>query len=502
MASGEYVGDGRHEFENLFKVSSIVAEDRNMALANQHSQPLAQPAASAPMRTLPNEILSTILTYLDSEQPSVSGLYEEPTSELTNSEVGNLKAACLVSKRWRGAGRPILFKHSRFIVNEPRGIKRPVLSEEIQPFLKFIQHYSLAKVVYSFVLVVHGEKITNNPNGTRQLNGFASFWESLFYIIDPIDLLIIAPGEALGALTSCYVPLGDKWSFDCPYQYLRLQQPSSKAATRKLRSDRNMKATAEPHSDMSAAKQAIDPLNSSLQNPLDHQLESGSHAAEIPRRSDWDKVMSNLPEWEFPRAEFSSLFDIRPWSTLLLNEGSFIKAYSTYEFWLRQHPGILSELLGADEDSPRGTYMSTSIREFSYIAMFPMASHFSSLSKNLPHLERLYVQLVPRNNILDCAEKMEQVVTEELWMERNSCYALLMRELFNAPPVDNYQYLEVFESGDAADRDAWLMALEYVKRAGNGWKVAADGVFTRELKNVLSESVDGDPDEGTSLSVN
>ena len=53
-------------------------------------------------------------------------------------------------------------------------------------------------------------------------------------------------------------------------------------------------------------------------------------------------------------------------------------------------------------------------------------------------------------------------------------------ELFNAPPVGNYKYLQEFESGDAADTDAWLMAVEYVKRATNSWKVASEGVFVRD----------------------
>lgn len=111
-----------------------------------------------------------------------------------------------------------------------------------------------------------------------------------------------------------------------------------------------------------------------------------------------------------------------------------------------------------------------------------MASHFNSFTTNLPKLKRLYVQLVPRNEILQDPTKMAQVEAEDLWMERNSCYALLMRELFNIPPVGNYKYLEEFESGDAADRDAWDMAVEYVKRATNEWKVASDGVFVRDTK--------------------
>lgn len=147
-------------------------------------------------------------------------------------------------------------------------------------------------------------------------------------------------------------------------------------------------------------------------------------------------------------------------------------------------------MVGAD-DQPSGALISPTIREMSYIGIFPMASHFSLLSRHLPRLDSLYVQLVPRNDILEIPSKMVQVDMADLWMERNSCYALLMRELFNAPPMNNYKYLQVFESGDAADTDAWHMAVEYVKRAGNGWKVAGDGVFVREPKDLEPEPKEG-----------
>jgi hypothetical protein len=131
-----------------------------------------------------------------------------------------------------------------------------------------------------------------------------------------------------------------------------------------------------------------------------------------------------------------------------------------------------------------------------------MASHFASLTTNCPRLNRLYVQLVPRNEILQNRSKMAQIEAEDLWMERNSCYALLMRELFNAPPIGNYKYLEVFESGDAADKDAWDMAVEYVKRAANGWKVAGDGVFVRDAKDLAPEPAVGAGEGPSTLSVN
>ena len=96
---------------------------------------------------------------------------------------------------------------------------------------------------------------------------------------------------------------------------------------------------------------------------------------------------------------------------------------------------------------------------------------------------------------------MKQVEAEDLWMERNNCYAMLMRELFNSPPIGNFNTLKVFESGDAADVDAWTTAVEYVKRAGNGWEIAGEGIFVRDPNNKKGHSSDEEGDMSTTLSV-
>jgi hypothetical protein len=232
----------------------------------------------ATIQILPNELLSNIFGFLDGPPPSALALYDEPTFELTHAEVADLKAVSLVSQRWRHAILPILFRHTRFIVPEPK-IHRPALSQAIQPFLHFASKNSLHKVITSFTLLVHDKKVKDNPDGLYRLDGFAAFWEALFGTIDPAELLIVAPAEALGALTSCHIDMEDSWTFDCPCHYLRLQRPP-------------------------LLRDSIEPEASSFA--------SGSAA----------------------------VFQLRPWSSLLLNEGSFIKAYSTYEFWLRRPPSV------------------------------------------------------------------------------------------------------------------------------------------------------------------
>lgn len=188
-----------------------------------------------------------------------------------------------------------------------------------------------------------------------------------------------------------------------------------------------------------------------------------------------------------------------------MNEGSSTPAYTTYEFFLKRPPSMLGALLGSEEFPNDKPLIPPTVRSLSYIAIFPLSSHFRTLTDHLPyHLQRLYVQLVPRNDLLDHAPEMRHLEPRDLWMERNSCYALVMREMLSTEPdetgVPGWQgwwNLREFASGDAADRDSWEEAVRWVQMVDVGWKVAGDGVFAREKPNQNQdrERVDSSADE-------
>lgn len=55
-----------------------------------------------------------------------------------------------------------------------------------------------------------------------------------------------------------------------------------------------------------------------------------------------------------------------------------------------------------------------------------------------------------------------------------------MPKLFDSSSsAGNWRYLQVFESGDAADRESWDMAVEYVRHFGAEWRVEREGVFVK-----------------------
>jgi hypothetical protein len=70
------------------------------------------------------------------------------------------------------------------------------------------------------------------------------------------------------------------------------------------------------------------------------------------------------------------------------------------------------------------------VTSLSYIAIFPRTSHFNNLIyTDLPHIEHLYVQLAPRNDILVDEQEMDGVEESDLWREHTCCYLYAMSML-------------------------------------------------------------------------
>jgi hypothetical protein len=179
---------------------------------------LSEVQAPGPINTLPNEILSHILSYLDAPRDLSAGLLDEPRFDLTQSKVSNLKAASCVSKQWRQVVFPMLFKHPQFVEDQDY---QPMLDGQIKPFLEFARSNSLDTIIESFTLVVKNAKVYTK--GKNSPDPFSSFWMTLFDLLDPPELLIIAPVEALAKLTACHILRGDAWNFDCPCRKFHLE---------------------------------------------------------------------------------------------------------------------------------------------------------------------------------------------------------------------------------------------------------------------------------------
>ena len=356
-AGSEYVSTDTND--------SPITLTKNFELEETDNPPTTMKSISihTTVETLPNELLSNILGYLDSP-PLSANLHDEPTFDLTAAGTADLKAFSRVSKRWREATLPLLFRHARFAV-ELLQLNLPIrsLEQEIQPFLEFVEKHGLMKFTTTFVIVAKDDMHTDVSKFSKpRLGILADFWRVLFKTIDPVDLLLIAHPIVLGAFTSCGVLNEDAWNFDSPCHYLRLRRPSALSKSSMINDE-----DVPPHSSQSPTLRVIKQPATSTPNPIDNipddlvKREAASTAytggPESPKAQTATVPRSSTAEpGDFSSAELkpadigtdpeqrslqpSTLFEMRPWSSILLNEGSFIKAYSTYEFWLRKAPSV------------------------------------------------------------------------------------------------------------------------------------------------------------------
>lgn len=113
-----------------------------------------------------------------------------------------------------------------------------------------------------------------------------------------------------------------------------------------------------------------------------------------------------------------SLVGAKPWHVMRTNEGSSLAAYTTFEYFLKKPPSLISGIqarlgfipVGAISETTQQSFQDsvlsvTSIRamlegltEFSFIAIFPFYNHVDDILKcirKMTNLKRLFIKLCP-----------------------------------------------------------------------------------------------------------
>lgn len=406
------------------------------------------------MDRLPREILSEVLEFLAGPAPSDYRLHEQPSDDLLKNETLDLKSASQVDKLWRGHALPILFRNVQW---------RPQLSSlnglDPTPLLRFLLGNRLHRHVLTFTLLV--DFPSQEIDATRVAYqicpwNLEALWEWLFAVIDPLRFTIITPPTTMAALLNRVLFLQDAWSFKIPYHILSL-----------ARSHR------APRED---SERALDLLSSPF----------GSGNASRGICSAATCVFKGaMPA---PPCPFLTL---RPWTSILLNEGSAIPVYQTYEFYLRSPPSMLSALLGTGEYPNNAPLFPATVVDFNYIAIFPLSSHISHLVQALPKVDRFFVRFTPRpsNPVLEDRQTMRHIDPGDLWMERATALRHILGEMvFPSRSTSNWKTLTVFEISEIEDKDLWALVKEYVRHdddaangggGGGGWTFQQKGVLVR-----------------------
>ncbi|KAF2173053.1 hypothetical protein M409DRAFT_17003 [Zasmidium cellare ATCC 36951] len=422
--------------------------------------------------SLPEEILLTIFEYLDSPPPSQLKSRLEPTLDLTKSNNHIYKSISQVSHLWRRIILPLLFRYSRLRLDVPprkewsecsacgehqpasTTIDHPVdehhnplfatayknintatanhsehspsrgpnfilstlhwasrIHHSLTDYLAFLQRNNLPASIHSFALLTNcmiEESQHRFPHRMAATYDYryraaADLWHQLFKAVPGLKrVVIVAPPADLACLTNCAIDLFGDWAFeDMGFHVLEVRVDSSP-----LTNNATPRGTVHGYGQLYA-----------------HEVISST--ATIP---------SYVPA-EYPGVAPSSILKIRAWSHLSLNEGSFLRAYGTYEYFERGPPSLIYSIKDCVSSNRRAwrphsqSCMDLSaLKSFTYTAILPFANHcdFRGL---LPYIDELDIKLAPdpTSGILQDKDRVGKAELEDCWSEFFHAYRAITK---------------------------------------------------------------------------
>ena len=320
----------------------------------------------------------------------------------------------------------------------------------LDDFLTFLETTSLLSVVESFALSTDkmlSEKAGRFPHESGQrewrYGASAAFWHHLLSHINPTRIVSVAPPTELACLMNASIDTFGDWAF----------------------------------SDMDF-------------HILEFELE-GERPAMLSKDfgyNDLDTIPGTHPGFAK-----TCLINLRPWTHIGLNEGSFLKAYGTYEFFERGPPSLVYSIgqtltsrhhWGKWNDPAAAVYdFEGPLRSFTYTGIFPFSNH-ADFRQIIPHLEELDVQFAPdpQSGILDDKERTGKAELQDCWQELVSAYHDIAITIgtFQLPSYFPFPKLKKFVC-----RDVRIAALKedldqlFTPLCLPVWGEYEDGVFTR-----------------------
>ena len=342
---------------------------------------------------LPVEILNSIFEHLVQPEPSADCLYAQPRFDITESKKSYLKSASQVCTRWRVLVQPALFRHARLIIRRNEWDLRDGWPPGFYAFLTFLRDRDLARSVETFTLLVGESNESDHDDTIDYTDSVRNRWQELLEIIHPSRLTIVAPPPVLGLLTGIPITVDVRPSFHMPYHILSLGRT-------------------------------------------------------VPRQ--------NAPPPDHPAPEVPTLLTLRPWESLLLNEGSFLRAYSDPRYpdnhIVIEPPSILPAFV-----APASALPPPSLTSLAYVAIYPFIWHVEHLTYLFPQLRRLYVQIVPQDDVAPDPMMTSRVDWLTLRFSTEESYRRLLIEVATPGHLANMEEIVIDDVN--LDKTQWA---EYV----------------------------------------
>ncbi|KAF4124305.1 F-box domain protein [Geosmithia morbida] len=342
------------------------------------------------MDSLPPEILDHIISCLDDTDTATDKLYGEPADLLDASlATVDIKNASLVNSTWRNACRRRLFQHIRWTIR-PEEYEYQPAEGSYPPPLGHDLHRFLDSIATTWP---GGESVVANVRSLRLVSGeakgtfcmrrdaTANLWPSIFSRINPRRVTAIGDPAALSIILGLgYLEGSSAWMFDLPIQLVQ-----------------------------------------------------------VTRRN----AASTDPSTSYSCRGMPTLFSVRQWDSLLLNEGSFIPTYATYDYHHHVQPSLLHMLPASD---------GIAFDDFAYVSAFPTSPYFTVVFLlHMPTAKNIYIQIVPRE--LDFTRRLPPSTLGHLdirdpWMECISVWSSVGDIIFRGADLrPRWKHVDTFEMG-------------------------------------------------------
>ena len=256
------------------------------------------------------------------------------------------------------------------------------------------------------------------------------WWSDLFAVLDPDSVTVVAPPYMFADMARCRFEDTHAWAFHMPLQTMHFRQLKSRALA-----DDGKDTTAE---------------------------NEGTNS--------------------------DNFFTARPWTEILFNEGSFLRAYSTYEYYLLRAPSVMVDwgsvepLQSPVRELPYPASAITRLTSFCYTAIFPFYTHTNLVLKvvrNMTSLRHLEMQLAPNpgSSVFEEEQQTGSLNPNDPWMELDTSYQLLAHSV---------RYLGVqgklteFLTHDyRLDALREILSQELARRLGAKWDHDGNGLWRR-----------------------